>query len=292
MRKLDSTNSSLQRENLALNNNIELLKRTNEQLSDENNGLRDLVEKVETEKADEDLDIQNLQLENSKLKAEVARLIKYRSPSRERQKDVEVYDEIPTRDVDQRTTLHLSDQKEKPKVVDSYQEYLERTSYGRNTDQKKTNRVSFLDRILHDKPDTQSLQNKDRAAMIAYKVLNERLQRNTTEKDTRRNESDIKELLASRRDNHTPYQSFNYHDKYEEPRIESSLPSGDKYETPIKNKQVEREYERLDNSFNQIWENQGRNSFNNRRFTTSLNNTLDPIYANQSLFDFESNMKI
>jgi hypothetical protein len=112
MRKVDSVNGSLIRENQSLFNNIEMFKKNTEELMNENNLLKDSLDKYEVSYADLDLVLQQLQSDNTQLKTEVQRVKRNRTISRERSIPRN-YNDSPERDVHRSHTEH----KARPDIV-------------------------------------------------------------------------------------------------------------------------------------------------------------------------------
>jgi hypothetical protein len=98
MRKLDSVNGSLIRENQSLFNNIEMFKKNTEELMNENNVLKDSLDKYEVSYADLDLVLQQLQSDNTQLKTDVKRVKRNRTISREKSRPRN-YNDSPERDI-------------------------------------------------------------------------------------------------------------------------------------------------------------------------------------------------
>jgi uncharacterized protein YoxC len=87
MRKIDSENGALIRENQTLSKNIELFKKNTEELMNENNQLKDSLDELEVSNSDKELEIQQLRNSNSMLNAEVQRVKRNRTMSRERKRE-------------------------------------------------------------------------------------------------------------------------------------------------------------------------------------------------------------
>jgi hypothetical protein len=105
MRKFDSVNGSLIRENQSLFNNIEMFKKNTEELMNENNLLKDSLDKYEVSYADLDLVLQQLQSDNTQLKTDVQRVKRNRTISREKSRPRN-YNDSPERDVHRIHTEH------------------------------------------------------------------------------------------------------------------------------------------------------------------------------------------
>lgn len=86
------------RENQSLISNIQLFKKNTEELLNENNALKDSLDRFEVSYADLDFVLQQLQTENSQLKTEVQRVKRNRTISRERQSP-EKYQDSPEKDM-------------------------------------------------------------------------------------------------------------------------------------------------------------------------------------------------
>ncbi|CAI2386739.1 unnamed protein product [Moneuplotes crassus] len=82
LRRLDSANNTLTRENQSLLKNIELYKINTEEILKENNLLKDNLDKIEVSFSDQELVIQQLQSDKEQLKAEVDRVRRNRTLSR------------------------------------------------------------------------------------------------------------------------------------------------------------------------------------------------------------------
>lgn len=86
------------RENQSLMNNIQLFQKNTEELLNENNALKDSLDRFEVSYADLDLILQQKQTENSQLKTEVQRVKRNRTISRERNSP-ERYNDSPEKDM-------------------------------------------------------------------------------------------------------------------------------------------------------------------------------------------------
>lgn len=104
MRKLDSMCNTLGRENSSLMKNIELFRKNTEQLLQENNQLKDMVENLESDNTDLGMTLNQLKSDNEMQRQEIQRLRRSRTASREaefrRELPHEVTHESPVRDRD------------------------------------------------------------------------------------------------------------------------------------------------------------------------------------------------
>lgn len=178
MRKIDSINNSLTRENHSLVNNIEMFKKNTEGLIEDNNKLRDVLDALEERTADQDLLIQNLQTENQMLKADNQRIRKNRTASREAERNEHLlrspqmtqnFSHPQVREPDSPVSAKSTIQ------VDPYQKYLSQMQSVKPSEPSRN--AEFNPRSLVTNKNFgfgNRRSTVDESANIAYKILQDR----------------------------------------------------------------------------------------------------------------------